>query len=1204
MVILVKNAARTVSKMSKNQDTRNCLRLMSWNINHQRDKFEGIKFEIDQVQKLINSHDVICLQETKGQVSLRDFKCFNANRTGTNSGGVCTAIRKHLAAGAVRVHVPDCDDILIVKLRAKYFNLDKDLNLINVYDSPAYGSYKKRMRSNTEEYITTCEHLEECLSRIPDTEDAAILGDMNARTGTLKDFLIPCESRNIHVDLDPPQFITALIPRNNQDRTLNSNGKPFIELLQTAGMIILNGRTIGDIFGSHTCIQRHGASTVDYICVSRDIHHRVRFFHVGDITPYSDHRPISTAITTNHGVNLHDDNLYKELEQKLAPVPKPFKWTKDTSTGFGTSEKFKSAQNDAQFMQKVESLLANDITCPEDIGKYNDSVIATYIDLASQVTTQKSGRLHTNKNKWFDWDCRKAKRQVCKIERVKNNPYIDPMLVEPTRAKFYLRKKEYRAQVRSKKGTYLYQLNEKINDGNDINWSALKDLSSSCRDPETFDLYDLVAFHKFFNDLYNQKCKDPSHRELQAHNASNDGSSHPDLPTEVANLNMEFTLQELEKVINKLKNNKSVSLDLISNEMLKNSKLCLRKVLLKLFNGCLEQGTYPWNCSITTPLHKKGDKQNPDNYRAITVGSCLGKLFSSLLLNRLVDFRKVICPDFPHQLGFRAGAQCSDHILTLTTIIEKYTKKLKKRVFACFVDYRKAFDTVCREALMYKLNHLGIGGNFFACLKNMYGNSVTRIKLIQKLSETIDVTIGTEQGHPMSPELFKIYIYDLSIYLAALEDLSVPELNGFPVNHLLWADDLILLALDHQSLQKELDCLNEFASKWELSINIDKTKIMVFNSSSRVLHCSYGFKLGQLNISPTRSYCYLGIQLSLNGSFKCAMNELRKKALRAFFSIKRMVDTRALTTKTMLKLIDCLVKPVATYACQIWLPSTHLMKEMAREPSQRHSLSKAAAKDTLETTHLKMLKWVLGVHKKTNNNFCYGDTGRIPWALSVLPQCLRYFGRLSRASSEANSVNFLVSQAFQEQKNLNLSWYEKLSSVAHHATEAADGTMRDVFISDWRVDLGSQTKMQFYKQIKEEFGEEQYLNLKSRQFRTNIAKIRSSSHDLMIERGHYTKEAGVWPRACRFCCDRDRVLGFEYLPFFEGTIIEDEEHCLTECPMYHSVRSSLSDDLKGLLLLRNYKDMMNSAHIEELGKFLSSCHRIRNPKKIPTSSST
>ena len=408
------------------------------------------------------------------------------------------------------------------------------------------------------------------------------------------------------------------------------------------------------------------------------------------------------------------------------------------------------------------------------------------------------------------------------------------MLVESNRARFYLRKKEYRAQTRARKGAYLYKLNEKINHGNNINWVALKDLSSACKDPDTFDIYDLVTFHKFFNDLYNQKCKDPSHGGLQTntstHEAGEQGTEyHRETPVELEKLNTEFTIQELETVINKLQNNKSVSCDLISNEMLKSSKLGLQKVLLKLFNGCLTQGIYPWNCSITTPLHKKGDKQNPDNYRAITVGSCLGKLFASLLLQRLIEFRKVICPDFPYQLGFRAGAQCSDHILTLTTIIEKYTKKLKKKIFACFVDYRKAFDTVCREALMYKLSRLGIGGSFFSCLQNMYSNSVTRIKLIQKLSDTIDVTIGTEQGHPMSPELFKIYIYDLSIRLAALEDLSIPELNGFSVSHLLWADDLILLELDANSLQKQLDCLHEFASKWELSINIDKTKMMVFD---------------------------------------------------------------------------------------------------------------------------------------------------------------------------------------------------------------------------------------------------------------------------------------------------------------------------------------------------------------------------------------
>ena len=122
-----------------------------------------------------------------------------------------------------------------------------------------------------------------------------------------------------------------------------------------------------------------------------------------------------------------------------------------------------------------------------------------------------------------------------------------------------------------------------------------------------------------------------------------------------------------------------------------------------------------------------------------------------------------------------------------------------------------------------------------------YFVSTTRIKMVQTLSKAIDVTIGTEQGHPMSPELFKIYIRDLSVELESLADISSPELNGFRVTHLMWADDLILLALDRTSLQKQLDCLFKFTEDWELEVNISKTNIMVFNSSSKILQCSKGF---------------------------------------------------------------------------------------------------------------------------------------------------------------------------------------------------------------------------------------------------------------------------------------------------------------------------------------------------------------------------
>ena len=115
-------------------------------------------------------------------------------------------------------------------------------------------------------------------------------------------------------------------------------------------------------------------------------------------------------------------------------------------------------------------------------------------------------------------------------------------------------------------------------------------------------------------------------------------------------------------------------------------------MLTSIFNACLINAVYPWNCSIISPLHKKGNKSDPDNYRAVAVSSVIGKLFSTILLERLLEFRSNFCPDPPNQLGFTKKAQTYDHILTMKTIASKY-KKLKRPVFAIFVDLKKAFDS-------------------------------------------------------------------------------------------------------------------------------------------------------------------------------------------------------------------------------------------------------------------------------------------------------------------------------------------------------------------------------------------------------------------------------------------------------------------------------------------------------------------------------
>ena len=144
------------------------------------------------------------------------------------------------------------------------------------------------------------------------------------------------------------------------------------------------------------------------------------------------------------------------------------------------------------------------------------------------------------------------------------------------------------------------------------------------------------------------------------------------------------------------------------------------RAVLHLFNQCLLHGAYPWITSLVTPLHKKGDTYNPNNYLAIAVTSNLGKLFSSILLMRLIAFRSMTNPDTPNQLGFCKNAQTADHTLTLTTVINKYVTRRKERIYSSFVDFAKAFDSVCREALLHKLWKMGIQGRFVKLIEKMY----------------------------------------------------------------------------------------------------------------------------------------------------------------------------------------------------------------------------------------------------------------------------------------------------------------------------------------------------------------------------------------------------------------------------------------------------------------------------------------------------
>ena len=233
--------------------------------------------------------------------------------------------------------------------------------------------------------------------------------------------------------------------------------------------------------------------------------------------------------------------------------------------------------------------------------------------------------------------------------------------------------------------------------------------------------------------------------------------------------------------------------------------------------------------------------------------------------------------------------------------------------------FQKAFDTVCISALLYKLVQLQIRGPFFEVLENMYNSSHAKIKINNKLSDAFDILSGTEQGHQMSPELFKIFVRDLSDELD--EFTTCPQLYDMLISHLLWADDLVLLSLDAATLQKLMNALFRYCNEWGLSVNHTKTKIVIFSNENKYPNNLYSFNLGPDKIDIVESYTYLGITFNRKGKFDTAINELRKKSLKALYGMLRSISIHALSPKAVFMLFDALIKAVLLYGCQVWGPN-------------------------------------------------------------------------------------------------------------------------------------------------------------------------------------------------------------------------------------------------------------------------------------------
>lgn len=380
-----------------------------------------------------------------------------------------------------------------------------------------------------------------------------------------------------------------------------------------------------------------------------------------------------------------------------------------------------------------------------------------------------------------------------------------------------------------------------------------------------------------------------------------------------------------------------------------------------------------------------------------------------------------------------------------------------------------------------------------------------------------------------------MYLNDIeeTFILHGVQGIKLGDLKLFL---LLYADDIILFAKSAHELQNSLNVLADYCDRWKLTVNVKKTKVMVFQKGGR-LPQNLSFKYKSEEIEIVSKFKYLGILFTSGGSFNETDRMLAGQALKAIFKMnKYLFKFTDISPKHTLDLFDKLVAPILNYSNEVW---------GFNNGSQ------------VERTHLAFCKRLLGVKISTQNDFIYGETGRANLINGRYYTIIKYWLKLCACGD-----NKYVKHAYNMLKNSldanpnKTNWVSKvkvlLSQLGFYEAWLNQGVgntklflllvkqrLRDNFAQNLNATIHESSRSLFYRTIFS-FNFSEYLNLVNiTKYRNALSRLRLSSHRLAVETGRWHRPESIpyYERKCIKC-----------------GVLEDEFHFVLECDNYKDIR--------------------------------------------------
>ena len=370
------------------------------------------------------------------------------------------------------------------------------------------------------------------------------------------------------------------------------------------------------------------------------------------------------------------------------------------------------------------------------------------------------------------------------------------------------------------------------------------------------------------------------------------------------NISTEFIVS----TISNMNDSKLVPCDSIPIKYIKMANIIIAPVLCKLINCCIDQGCFPNHLKIAQiiPIYKSGKKDEPSNYRPISLLNPVCKIFEKYLYEQLNQYFLKNNYIMKTQYGFRVGHSTT---LAVADVYDDLVLHKDNGNVSCsiFLDLKKAFDTVDHCILLKKLYCYGVRGIAFDLICDYLHERVQFTRINNYNSNLQSVCCGVPQGSTLGPFLFIIYINDLANITSFKTCLFADDTN-FTVSSKN-INELQVIA------QKELSLVNKWIKSNKLTINLSKSEyILVSNKNTNT--SDFILTIDDNILQKKRNVKYLGVYLDNNLTWKPHIEYLCTKLSAASYlliKLRHYVDL-----KTLIAVYNSIVYSYIQYSIINW----------------------------------------------------------------------------------------------------------------------------------------------------------------------------------------------------------------------------------------------------------------------------------------------